>query len=61
MALAAVVERMPLRDPLLLHSGGKAPVAKEVFPRRLLGRIRGFLRYWFQNDANSGRSQVNEV
>ena len=59
MGLAAIVERMPLRDPL--HSGGKAPVAKEVFPRKLLGRIRGFLKYWFQNDANSVRSQVNEV
>jgi hypothetical protein len=38
MALLSSFELMPLRDPL--HSGGKAPVAKEVFPRKLLGRIR---------------------
>ena len=27
MALAAVVERMPLRDQLLLHSGGKGAIS----------------------------------
>jgi hypothetical protein len=38
MALAAVVERMPLRDPLLLQSGGKGAIPANGEIERRLGK-----------------------